>query len=227
MNRIIFLFALVVSLNLFSQEANRSIVLEKAFAKAYNEYPELPKGLLESMAYSASRMENLTPTQHDEEHHGPQRFGLFALVENGQGYFKNNLVNVCEYAQISKETFKQDEEQQILAVAKYLNHLKQTQNATNLDLKTYIPVLEQFMEIPLTKDAINTYARAVYIYDIAYYAQQGFETPNCRLMPIPLDMANIFDAQTLAKLKNPKLTIDATQKNSERGLCPCFVDSKS
>ncbi|MCS7028982.1 MAG: fibronectin type III domain-containing protein [Bacteroidia bacterium] len=200
---ILFFFQFVLG-----QEANS---LQKAFSKAYQKHPNIPYGLLESMAYSASRMENLQPLS-EEEHHQPNRYGLFGLVKDGKGYFKNNLLTVCEYNRVSISEFLNNPALQIECVAAYLEALIQKHRATLLDLKTYKPVLEEFMEIPNYKDEINTYARNVYIYDIFYHAQKGFDAAGVHLDPIPVDMANIFDKETLKILQSPKINLNATTK---------------
>jgi len=200
----------------------KEINLDKAFASAYQKYPSLPKGLLESMAYSASRMENLMPVEENEEHHQPHRYGLFGLVKNGHGYFKNNLVTVCDYNKVGIAQFLENPKLQIECVASYLNFLIEKHKANLFDLKSYKPVLEEFMEIPMLKDEINTYARNVYIYDIAYHAQKGFEIGNIHLDPQPIDMANIFDKKTLELLQSPKINLNPTAKTVTTDYAPAL-----
>ncbi len=137
-------------------------ILAKSFADAYTMYPNLPKGLLEAMAAAASHTTNLTPVAEMEHHHGPERFGLFALVEDGEGYFANTLLDVCAFSQVSPAAFKADPNLQIRTVAAYLN------NFTGGDvyaLRTAKPLAMLLCEIPAT-NLQNEYARDLYAYEI-------------------------------------------------------------
>lgn len=211
---------------LFSQNKafllSKDISFEKGFALAYYKYPSLPQGLLESMAYSASRMENLVPMHEDDEHHQPNRYGLFGLVKDGHGYFKNNLITVCQYNKVSISDFLNNPVLQIECVANYLDYLTKKHKANLFDLKTFKPVLEDFMEIPNLKDELNTYARNVYIYDIVYHAQHGFEANGIYLDPQPINMANIFDAKTLQMLQSPKINLNPTAKTITTDYAPAL-----
>jgi hypothetical protein len=94
------------------------------FAEAYRLYPNIPNGVLEATAYSASRLYNMQPnTQGDGDAVTmPLRYGIFGLVEDGKGYFKNNLLTVTALSGITPEQFKNDVRLQILAVAKFLSN---------------------------------------------------------------------------------------------------------
>ena len=108
-------FLLLFSVNVMAQQAAN---YQDYFNEAYRLYPNIPKGLLEAAAYSASHMNNLA-----DEHKGdgdneamPQHYGIFGLVEDGRGYFKNNLKTVCELSSITKEQYKKDVRLQIPVV---------------------------------------------------------------------------------------------------------------
>src|SRR5215216_8141669 len=76
-----------ILLNLFVQAQQTILGLETYFEEAYWRYPNIPRGLLEAAAYSASRMTNLQPAPNSSDNCTgmPNRHGLFALIENGHG----------------------------------------------------------------------------------------------------------------------------------------------
>src|SRR5688572_8166733 len=96
-----------ILLHLFVQAQQTILGLETYFEEAYWRYPNIPRGLLEAAAYSASRMTNLQPAPNNSDNCTgmPNRHGLFALVENGHGYFKNNLRTVCSNSNITPEQY--------------------------------------------------------------------------------------------------------------------------
>ena len=82
------------------------------FHTAYLEYPEIPRGLLEAVAFSYTRIQHHQP---DEAAHNsclgmPETYGVMGLTENGKGFFKNNLKYVSVLSGLSKDELKEWEE---------------------------------------------------------------------------------------------------------------------
>jgi hypothetical protein len=116
------------------------------FAEAYRLYPNIPQGVLEAAAYSASHLYNLTDEAKGDgdTEPMPSPFGIFALIEDGRGYFKNNLGTVCTLSGITPEQFKKDVRLQILAVAKFLSREASLQNLpANSTPESFSKVLEK------------------------------------------------------------------------------------
>lgn len=186
--------------------------LEGYFTKAYQQYPNVPKGLLEAMAYSASHINNLNP-HADSDHTNclgmPERHGLFGLIENGKGYFKNNLLEVCKLSNITPAQFKKDVGLQILAVARFLSQEASTQKlAAAAPAESFAGVLEKLTEIPNNGNKVNTYARSLYTYDIYYHLQKGFTSPSLNRAPVNVQLENIYPQNTLRKLQGRGIKID-------------------
>jgi hypothetical protein len=121
------------------------------FAEAYRLYPNIPQGVLEAVAYSASHLYNMQPQQHGdaEEKSMPLRYGIFGLIEDGKGYFKNNLLTVTALSGITPEQFKNEVRLQILAVAKFLSKEAGNQNlGATPTAEVFASVLEKLTEIP-------------------------------------------------------------------------------
>ena len=112
-----------IGLHLLVHAQQPILGLQSYFEEAYWRYPNIPRGLLEATAYSASRLTNLQPNGNNAVNCNgmPQRYGLFGLVENGRGYFNNNLQIVCTYTGITPDQYKKDVRLQVLVVAKYLS----------------------------------------------------------------------------------------------------------
>ncbi|WP_166437293.1 N-acetylmuramoyl-L-alanine amidase [Niastella caeni] len=181
------------------------------FAEAYRLYPNLPKGLLEAAAYSASHMQNLSADAKadGDEEPMPQPYGIFGLVEDGRGYFKNNLTAVCRLSGITPEQFKKDVRLQVLAVAKFLSHEAGVQKLpANTTLENFSKVLEKLSNIPDDGSAINKYAHSLYTYDIYDHLRKGFTTPQFKQMPRGVQLDRIYAPQTLRTLSAPGVQLD-------------------
>lgn len=197
-----------------AQQQQNILGLKTYFQEAYWRYPNLPKGMLEAAAYAASRITNLQPQLATMETENcanmPLRYGVYALIEDGQGYFKNNLLTVCKVGNITPDDYKNDVRLQILAVAKFLSReasIRQMENI-RVSAEAFSDVIDQLCEIPGDSSMVNTYARALYKYDVYYQLQKGFVTPTYKQNPMNVDMRKVFPADLLRKLKAPGVDIN-------------------
>lgn len=87
-----------------------------AFEAAYQAYPNVPRGLLEAIAWRESRFTPLMPSMPSCMGI-PQGYGLFGWIENGKGYFRENLLLIAQKTGQSLEVLKTNPEAQILALA--------------------------------------------------------------------------------------------------------------
>jgi N-acetyl-anhydromuramyl-L-alanine amidase AmpD len=184
--------------------------LESYFEEAYWRYPNIPRGLLEATAYSASRLTNLQPSLHDADNCTgmPQRYGLFALTENGKGYFKNNLLTVCNSGGITPDQYNKDVRLQIMAVAKFLSREASfKQLDVRISPEGFAGILEKLAEIPDDSSVINKYALALFTYDIYDQLQKGINTPSLKRAPVKVQMEQIFPAPLLQKLQSPAVEL--------------------
>ena len=205
-----------ILLHLFVQAQQTILGLETYFEEAYWRYPNVPRGLLEATAYSATRLTNLQPTAHESDNCTgmPSRYGLFALVENGRGYFKNNLITVCNNTGITPEQYKKDVRLQILAVAKFLSREASiNQLDVRISAEGFASMLDKLTEIPDDSSAINKYALALYKYDIYDQLRSGFTTPSLKRAPVKVQLEQIFPAPLLRKLQSSTVEIN-TDKDS-------------
>jgi len=211
----LFLLLLLMHLQTAAQQQPGITGLDNYFSEAYKKYPNIPRGILEAAAYSASHLSNLSPQESSEEVNCmgmPQRFGLFGLVEDGRGYFKNNLVNVCRLSNITPEQFKKDPGQQILAVAKFMSREAGAQRLAALpEAEQFSGVLEKLSEIPDDGSTVNTYAKLLYTYDIYDHLKKGFIAPSLKRAPSDIQLEKIYPAKTLRLLKAPGVKIDYDQ----------------
>jgi hypothetical protein len=204
----IWLLGLLCYVQAPAQQQNTLPGLATYFEEAYWRYPNIPKGVLEALAYSASRITNLQP-QNNETYNCtamPERYGIFGLVENGRSYFKNNLWTVCTVSNITPEQFKKDVRLQILTVAKYLGR-EATARRMNMYVspEDFAGVLDILSEIPDDSSEVNIYARSLYLYDIYDHLQKGI--PSLNVLPTAVDLNKIFSGPLLQKLKAKEVTI--------------------
>ena len=87
----IIFFLLISPLLLLTQiEKLPANLYQQEFANAYNQYPDVPKGLLEAVSFTMTRF------HHIQSPAGscvglPKTYGVMGLTLDGQNYFRNNL----------------------------------------------------------------------------------------------------------------------------------------
>ncbi|MCF8259081.1 MAG: N-acetylmuramoyl-L-alanine amidase [Flavobacteriales bacterium] len=107
-----------MSLSAYAQV--NTMVLERhtnAFAEAHAAFPEIPRGTLQAVAYAQTRMNALEGSEQPGCIGLPTFTGLFALVEDGQGYFRNTLHQVADLSGFPVEELKSSPRIQCVAYA--------------------------------------------------------------------------------------------------------------
>lgn len=209
--KLLALTAVGILMHLMVQAQQPILGLESYFEEAYWRYPNIPRGVLEAAAYSASRITNLQPTGSANNNCTgmPQRHGIFALIENGRGYFKNNLWTVCNSSNITPDQYDKDVRLQILAVAKFLSR---EASFIQIDVKysaeAFAGIFDKLAEFPDDSSVINKYALALYKYDIYDQLRNGFTTPSLKRAPVKVQMEKIFPAPLLRRLEAPAIDIN-------------------
>src|SRR5688572_28333331 len=98
-----------------------SSVISKAqlpFASVYPNTTNIPKGLLESVAYNQTHMVHLTSSSAEGCSGIPRVYGLMGLTLDGKNYFNENLKLVASLSGISQDDIINDPHQNVLAYAK-------------------------------------------------------------------------------------------------------------
>lgn len=164
--------------------------VQLALDRAEKSHSKIPNGLLPAMAYAASRMENIELIAALHQHAGPDKFGVFALVQDGEDYWHNNLQTLCKHTGTLLPAFKASVEVQINTVAAYIEHLCKSYQVKSL--QEAAPVIRAFCEIP-GNSLINRYARELAVYEVYYQLTNGFEKNGVAYPATDIRLQDWFD----------------------------------
>ncbi|MBS1634883.1 MAG: N-acetylmuramoyl-L-alanine amidase [Bacteroidetes bacterium] len=145
----------------------------QSFKKAYLFNPGIPKGILEAVAFTQTRFAHLTDSQHPSCIGYPQAYGVMGLTEDGQGYFRNNLITISQLSGFSVADMKAQPETNILAYAKAFALLQQQHGVYGNNINDYKPVLLALSELPLTNNVTDDYVLNAHLYQIFWFMSQG------------------------------------------------------
>ncbi len=175
------------------------------FENAYTKYPKIPKNALEVLAYVQSHITNLVPEAGMDHHHGPNRYGLFALIQNGENYFANTLLELSKATGTSIKDLKTNEEAQILAVAKMMNAYCIKNSVTSIEGMNLF--FKSFSEIP-NKTTLDAFAKDQFLYDIFLTLNKGVVENNVEIKKQAFNTSKWFSVNTFKLVSASSIKIE-------------------
>lgn len=195
---------------LIQQRAN----FQNLFLEAYKQNPSLPKGLLESLAFTASRWQHILPNKNNQ--HGnnqrPQAYGLFGLYDTNDYGFVNTLALVANSYNISQEALLDNLDFYIFATAYYLAEQIKRQQITGDNLADFTTIIASLSGIAKNKSDISQYANNSFVYDVLLSASTGVITNGIEIKPQIINWHKAFKKQILQQLKAPKIIFDSNNQ---------------
>ena len=146
---------------------------ESSFRKAYLLNPSVPKGILESIAFSQTRFTHLTDAEEPSCIGYPKAYSVMGLTEDGKSYFRNNLYTVSNLSGYSAEEIKTNPEKSILAYAKAIAQLQVQDNVYGNTISDYKNIFIKLSELPLTSDLQNDFALNAHLYQLYWFMSKG------------------------------------------------------
>jgi hypothetical protein len=215
--RIIILFLCLSSFfSLFSQNNQLPVNnYQQEFANAYNQYPDVPKGLLEAVSFTMTRF------HHIQNPVGscvglPKTYGVMGLTLDGQNYFRNNLNYISQVSGISINNILQSPQQNILAFAAAYHHELMLLSPFQYASQNYAHILTQLSELPnnaLQQDfALNSHLYAVLSFMNDAKMQQTYNFPAYNL-----DLTKTFGTENLKVLSSKKVIISSQHIEGDDG----------
>jgi N-acetyl-anhydromuramyl-L-alanine amidase AmpD len=183
--------------------AQFSFAQSSAFQSAYNAQPSIPKGLLEAIAWSNTRMVHLNNPM--ESCSGmPAAYGILGLFDDGKDYFLENGKLVAELSGISVQAQKASAEQQLIAYATAYESVRNSLNAPAQDPQTIREVLHTLSEIP-DSGYVNFLAREMQVYQILTFMRSSEQANVYGFNAYHFNLEDIFGEENYAVLSAPKI----------------------
>jgi hypothetical protein len=213
-------------LPLMAQENEQnSMPYSSAFNAAYAAYPQIPSGTLEAIAKTQT---NLHPIYIDEPSSCiglPRTFGLFGLIEDGQGYFRNTLLKVSELSGYPIYRIKESADVEILAFASALVQILPSNDWSERGLAERLTALSC---LP-TETPTQLFALESELYSIFKLLSDSSFMELVGAVPLTYSMETLF-GENLAVLSSAKVLITGEDIRNETGdnyragsgIAPCY-----
>ncbi|NPA34553.1 MAG: hypothetical protein GXO48_06480, partial [Chlorobi bacterium] len=198
-------------------EKNRSELLTRYnalrpyFLQAYQQYDDLPVGILEAVSFELSRWRHIVPENEEPSCIGlPFSYGLFGLTEDPSGYFRNNLQLVADLSGFSIEELKYKPDVQIMAYAKALSMLLPD---ANVSWEKVNVAIRELSDIPEPASTMGQYVQDVFAYHVFRLLEDPFFMSSLGYTPhrIPWDL--LFDSVNLKILRGGKVVVNVSHGN--------------
>ncbi len=161
------------------------------FKKAYLIYPSIPKGVLEALAFSQTRFEHLKDQEHSCIGY-PETKGVFGLVEDGNGYFRNNLQLVATYSGFKIKDITENPEDHIMAYAATFSSLQSAYHIYGNDLKAYVQIFVALSELPVSVNIHDDYAMNSHLYQLYWFLNNSDAAVHYQFPAYSTDLETIF-----------------------------------
>ena len=183
------------------------------FENAYIQFPTVPRGVLEAVAFTSTHFNHLT---HTADEAGscigmPKAYGVMGLILDGKQYFNNNLEKISILSGYSVQQILDDPEINILAYAKAYanldNEFKKNKKNARL-INRMASVLISMSELPTEsqtqKFAMNTQLYGIFIFmnNANYQTLYNFPNPNLNLEIFFGDNYKILSANAITISSN-------------------------
>lgn len=180
---------------------------QKEFNAVYKQFPQIPRGMLEAVAFTQTRFAPVGNTESPSCIGIPRAYGIMGLVADGKGYFKSSLDTVSRYSGIPVGQIQQSTATELKAYAKAIvtiaSHYNVSFPCKPEDLK---PVLMKLSEIPFTSK-LNDYAMNSHLYQLYWFLEQNEFAGAYGFTPYHIDFIGLFGKNDLSILSAPYVSI--------------------
>jgi N-acetyl-anhydromuramyl-L-alanine amidase AmpD len=201
----------MLSVNSFGQLREFDNTFEELFEQAYNEHSEIPRGVLEAIAYNRSNFRFLSESESASCTDLPNGLGVFGLIEDGKGYFRNTLQQVSDLSGYRATKIKSDPTTHILAYASALDLI----GSDGWTSEGLVERLSLLSELPSGKTSQN-YALEIQLFEVlsllnneTFMSKFGYEA-------LRIDLEEIF-GDNLPVLTSKKILIDGEHVYNNTG----------
>ncbi|MES2287104.1 MAG: N-acetylmuramoyl-L-alanine amidase [Bacteroidota bacterium] len=192
------------------------------FQEAYDLYPNIPRGILEAVAYGNTHIFHIVHNPGDIENCMglPLTYGVMGLTLDGKNYFSNNLVYVSDLSGISTNLIISDPEKNILAYASafniVMNSVASQKPAGTKTSDIIFSTLVALSELPSANEgqifALNTQLYSYFTFLNAPEFQEKYNFPDH-----DFDLQTLFGEDNYIVLSSTKVTVSEEEISDNQG----------
>lgn len=182
------------------------------FEAAYRQYPDMPRGILEAVSWTNTRMVNRQPETSQPSCVGiPQVSGVMGLMVDGAGWFRENANMIAHTARISPAAMRTDVGVQVMAYAQALDAAARASQGDLRDPATWLHAVASLSEIPAEHDPVSNYALQAQLYSIGTFMLDSEAQAACQFPAQALDLEAFFGKSNYRVLSATAVQIEGEE----------------
>jgi N-acetyl-anhydromuramyl-L-alanine amidase AmpD len=190
------------------------------FQAAYQRYPQIPSGVLESVAYVRTRWNHVVPdvsdaSLHADHGHMAPAYGVMALFAGTAG-FQNQVDQAAMLLGVSPYDVKTDASTNIMGAAALLARDIDKLGKTRPAPEEIAGILANTLGTASVKSSrIDKHIAESYAYDVLHILDQGADDHGIRIKARPIEFEKAFSLSTLATQKASFVRLDVSMDRIE------------
>lgn len=165
------------------------------FNEAYKAYPDIPRGMLEAISYTQTRVRHVAPNEAAGCSGIPQYVGVMGLIEDGKGVFRENLKLVEGLSKVSRNDIVHSYLWQVMAFAKAYHRLNQQLGPFDAQHPAaHLPILTALSELPLDTTVGADFALNSYFYSVLSFLNDSIKQQQYGFPAYQMDLRQVFGA---------------------------------
>lgn len=191
---------------------------KSAFDEAYQQNPGIPRGMLEAVAYTNSRIWHISSSEPESCTGMPKAYGVMGLILDGKNWFKENLRTVSQLSGYSIDDIIAYPAINIKAYAAAYSSIKTSFGITSSKIENHVAILRELSEIHvLANDAGNDYALNSQLYGILSFLNKAEFSAEYHFPEYQLNLIQVFGENNLKILASPKIQVSSNGVINEDG----------
>ncbi|MBI5217412.1 MAG: N-acetylmuramoyl-L-alanine amidase [Bacteroidia bacterium] len=189
------------------------------FDEAYQLNPDIPRGVLEAVAYTNSRIWHI-PADEPESCTGmPRAYGVMGLILDGKNWFHENLKKIAALSGYSQQDIINSPDANIKAYAAAYAAVKNQLGITSGRVEDQVNIFRKLSEIPVHENnAGDDYALNSQLYSYLSFLNTGEYQQEYQFPSYHIDLLEVFGANNLKILSSPKIQVSQDGVINEEGM---------
>ena len=183
------------------------------FQQAYLQYPEIPAGILESIAHTKTRWNNVQASSLFDDHHGfAQIFGVMGLYRGQPGYV-DQVGDAAKLLGVTQDQVIGDQRINILAAAALLAADLKARGLRKAAPEELSEVLEAAMGLSVAtqKGNVAEHVRESFAYSVLSALDKGADDNGVKIAARKIAYEKAFSVQTLIAQRAPFVSLDLSK----------------
>lgn len=212
MRRLLLFTACLTGLNSFAQPGEFQNYCQQAYAA----YPNVPRGVIEAVSYTQTRMSYLSDSEMESCSGLPKSHGYLGMIARGKGYFKENMRLVSQVSGISLSRIRENPDIEVLAFAKTVSTYMEELRGTSLQNS----LKEIFGRLSYLSDSgkVNLFARDAELYELFKFLNTDENSSQYAFPNYNFNLTEVFGAANLSVLSSQRVTFSEQGIQSNSGV---------